>query len=744
MSVHVYGIRHHGPGSARSLLRALNELQPDIVLVEGPSDAQRVISAVGQAGLVPPVALLVYCLDEPQMAVFYPFAEYSPEWQALLWAADHGIPARFMDLPQSFQLAAEKAEPGIEATEDTEPAVEEDPIGALARAAGYSDYELWWERQFEQRQDAEGLFEAVLEAMTALRETAKVPEGIEALREAYMRRSIRAAQYDNFERIAVVCGAWHAPALTNLSNTKADKGLFARLPKRKIEATWIPWTSSRLSHRSGYGAGIESPGWYEHIWRYSNGLSVRWATRAAGLLRSEGLDAPSSNVIEAARLSETLAALRDLPAPGLAEVNDGVLTALCNGETTSMKLIHRRLEIGESLGEVPDDVPTVPLRRDLIEQQRKLRLRPVAESKALDLDLRRDIDLTRSHMLHRLLLLGIPWGTPQKVVGKSGTFHELWDLQWRAEFEVDVIEANVWGNTLEIAATARATNAATNASDLPALTEMLHRAMLADLQQAIAILTRRVGEMSAVAADITHLMDALQPLARIARYGDVRNTSGIAIMPIITGLFERVVVGLGNACRGLDDDAASTIVTSMSNAHEAVMILDYSNLLSEWQDTLRKLIHDESAHPLIRGWCCRMLIEQQEMETIELSRTADLALSTSVPLSSAASWIEGFLRGSGLVLLHQDALWQVLDSWLSRLPPKSFIELLPVIRRAFSGFQPPERRAMREKIASLHSVGGQSNGNEVSANNADNLDRERANKVMPVLAQILGVTYDGG
>ena len=34
--VHLFGIRHHGPGCARSLLRALDELRPDCILIEGP------------------------------------------------------------------------------------------------------------------------------------------------------------------------------------------------------------------------------------------------------------------------------------------------------------------------------------------------------------------------------------------------------------------------------------------------------------------------------------------------------------------------------------------------------------------------------------------------------------------------------------------------------------------------------------------------------------------------------------
>src|SRR5215207_8788221 len=100
MSVHVFGIRHHGPGSARSLGAALDALAPDVVLVEGPPDADALLALAGDAAMRPPVALLLYVPDEPRRAVYYPFAIFSPEWQALHFALTNGIPARFIDLPQ--------------------------------------------------------------------------------------------------------------------------------------------------------------------------------------------------------------------------------------------------------------------------------------------------------------------------------------------------------------------------------------------------------------------------------------------------------------------------------------------------------------------------------------------------------------------------------------------------------------------------------------------------------------------
>ncbi|TXD42554.1 hypothetical protein TR80_015195, partial [Xanthomonas campestris] len=98
-SISLFGIRHHGPGCARSLLAALETLQPDCVLIEGPAGTEALLSHVLEEGMQPPVALLSYSVDDPQLAVFHPYAMYSPEWQAMRWALRHGTTLRFMDVP---------------------------------------------------------------------------------------------------------------------------------------------------------------------------------------------------------------------------------------------------------------------------------------------------------------------------------------------------------------------------------------------------------------------------------------------------------------------------------------------------------------------------------------------------------------------------------------------------------------------------------------------------------------------
>jgi hypothetical protein len=755
-SPYIFGIRHHGPGSARSLRAALQQLQPDCVLVEGPPDADALIPLLAHPNMQPPVALLLYMPDQPRQAVYYPFALFSPEWQALSYALAQGITARFMDLPQACQLGEMRQ--GIEDEDKPSqhddigenhessnpqpltPNPRADPLGWLAQAAGYSDGERWWEQMVEHRRDGSEIFAAILEAMAALRaELPPDPHPREAQREAYMRQSIRAAQAEGYQRIAVVCGAWHAPALTDLAGTKADTALLKGLPKVKLQATWVPWTHGRLAYGSGYGAGIESPGWYEHLWHATSAgytpteVAARWLVRVARLLREQDFDVSSAHVIEAVRLAEALAALRDRPLPGLAELNEAVQAVFCGGSVLPMRLVHEQLIVGETLGAVPAETPLAPLQQDLAREQKRLRLPASASWRDYDLDLRKPTDLERSHLLHRLNLLAIPWGKLQRSNGGKGTFHELWRVQWQPELAVTLIEAGIWGNTIADAATARACADAETAADLPALTRLVDQVLLADLPAAIDAVMARLHDRAALASDVGVLMEALPPLANVQRYGNVRRTDTAAVAHVIDGLVSRIGVGLPAACAALDDDAAQAMFERVLAVNSALALLQHTDYTATWQAALQRVCDLRGVHGLVGGRACRMLLDTGTLSADEGARRLSLALSAASGPPEAGAWIEGLLRDSGALLVHDTLLWQIIDGWLHDLPAALFLPTLPLLRRTFATFQPAERRMLGERArtgAATLSVSERAN---------QRFDVARAKATLPLLTQLLGL-----
>ncbi|GAA0744548.1 DUF5682 family protein [Ideonella azotifigens] len=754
-SPHYFGIRHHGPGSARSLLRAFEALQPDCVLVEGPPEAEGVLSAVLAEGMQPPVALLSYCPDAPRQAVYHPFAEFSPEWQALRWGLTAGVPARFIDLPLVHGLAMEKAEQDAAAQEVAEPTsdIEKpesgdapepgDPLTWLAHAAGYADGESWWNHMVEERGDGEQLFVAISEAMTTLR--AETPERHrseadarrEALREAHMRQCIRAAQKEGFVRIAVVCGAWHLGGLQAEVTAKADAALLKGLPKLKVNTTWVPWTYRHLARASGYGAGIASPGWYEHLWRSHDSAQPRavgWLARVARLMRERDLDCSSAHLIEATRLADTLAALRDRPAPGLDELHEATRTVLTMGDDTVLRFIDDALVVGDRFGSVPPDVPTVPLQRDLEQQQKSLRLKPEATQKTLDLDLRQPNDLARSHLLHRLNLLDIPWGTLARI-GRSarGTFHEIWTLQWQPEFALRLIEASRWGQTLPKAATARVAERCAEVQSLAELARLVDAVLLADLDEAVAAATQALQDRAALTGDAQQLLAALPALANVFRYGNVRQTDATLVAQVLDGLILRAAISLPLAGSALDDAAADTLRDQLLAGHAAVGLRQSEAQTEAWQRALQQLAAQHGAHALLQGVATRLLLDAGRWDTPQAAQALSLQLSAGAEPAKAAAWLDGFLNRNAVVLLHDAAVWQLVDDWLASLSEEHFVRVLPLVRRTFSLFEAAERRDLSQRASQGAAV-----ATAVMAETT--WDEARAVLPLPLLRQLLGVS----
>lgn len=764
MTVTLLGIRHHGPGSARAVAAALEELKPDAILIEGPPEADALIPLAAHPAMRPPVALLVYADADPSRAGFWPFAEFSPEWVAIKCGAGAGVPVRFIDLPSGHRFAElpkdedagtdpidqpEQAEHG-EAAEDEEieqRGVEEthaletiqrtDPIAALATAAGYDDPERWWEDVVEQRADgtfsALDSFAAIADAMAVVRDKAR-PE--DEQREAYMRQCIREEVKAGRERIAVICGAFHVPALTDIGPAAPDAKVLKELPKKvKTTATWVPWTHGRLSLRSGYGAGIESPGWYHHLFTAPDRVVERWLARVAEIFRAEDLPVSSAHLIEATRLAETLATLRGRTLAGLTEVTEAVQSVLCNGYDTQMALVRDKLVIGEDLGEVPPDVPVVPLAADLVREQKRLRFPPRPGQTEVKLDLRKPNDGEKSRLLHRLNLLGIGWGTLGRAQG-SGTFWETWSLDWQPEFAVRLVEAAIWGTTVVTAATAKAADLAMNAEQLAGITDVVEACLLADLPDALDPIMGLLADRAAVDTDVAHLADALPALARTLRYTDVRGTDTAALRKVADTLVVRIALGFPQACTGLDEDGAQKMRARLDNTHHAVGLLDDPAASQEWYRAMHLVADRQGMTGLLAGRAVRLLYDASRIDGEELGRRMGLALTPGVPPAEAAAWLDGVLSGGAMLLIHDPVLLGLLDRWIASIPADSFTDVLPLLRRTFSNFEGPERRKIGElaRTAGAAPVAGVAAGAEPPG-----FDRARADRALPVVRMLLGI-----
>ncbi len=739
-NIHYFGIRHHGPGSSKRVLAALQELNPSCVLIEGPTDCSELLPLLSSNDMRLPVALLAYAQADANASIFYPFAEFSPEYQATLYAMQNKVDLAFIDIPVNILLAqqlaeqehvtklSEDAEDNEEDNEDTHnnnassdkdniansheletPPVLRDPIGQLAQLAGYEDGEAWWNDLIEQNASTDSeLFETIEKAMQSLRQSVCAEHPAlqrDLVREAYMRLEIAKAKKTATGPIAVVCGAWHVPALKEKHTAKSDRELVKTLPAKlsakKVRATWVPWTSARLSSASGYGAGVDAPMWYLHLWQQQKNEQAiaLWLTNIARQLRTHGHIVSTASVIEATRLCQTLAAVRGRPNTGFEEVRDAVIACLCFGEKALWQQIEQTILLGDRVGQIPANAPLIPLIEDLQLQQKKYKLKPQALPYELSVDLRASAGLGKSTLLHRLNILDIPWGVIANSGTSRGTFREKWQLEWQAEFSVKLVENLVYGSTIEQAASNKIIELMTAEKSLSKLAAAVSHCLESQLNHAATTGIKLLEKQGAHTSDCIELLASIAPLIDVSRYGTARNLSLEQIDELIERLTIQGALSLPYACRALSDDEAWYYRSTISDAHQALLLTDWSNAVeSQWWHALETIVDNSQSNLQVAGLASRLLYQAQRLANDDLEVLLGKMLSAAVNPADAAKYFDGFFSNAVDRLLYDDVLLNAIEHWLIGLDEESFIEFLPLFRRIFADLDAMERKRLIDRV----------------------------------------------
>ena len=246
----------------------------------------------------------------------------------------------------------------------------------------------------------------------------------------------------------------------------------------------------------------------------------------------------------------------------------------------------------------------------------------------------------------------------------------------------------------------------------------------------------RLETLATTTRDVTHLLAALPPLAQVLRYGNVRRTDTAQVAQVVQQLVPRLTIGLPAACAGLDLDAARPLLTKIEASHEAIQLLQAPGHEAEWYAALAAVQRSAASNGLLAGAAARLLFDARQADAAATATALGLALAPAQPTAYATAWIEGFLRGSGLVLIHHRALFDLLDTWLGSLAEATFRETVPLLRRAFAEFSPPERRQIME-LATAGPTG------PLAAAEALDFDWARGARVLPVLRTLLGAPTPG-
>ena len=676
----------------------------------------------------PPIAVLAYTKEAPVRTILYPFAEYSPEYQAIQWCHNHHVTCRFIDLPSETFLAIPEC--GMQEAEGEECRM--NVYEQLDQQSGEDGHDTFWERVMEQAGSMEAYhmgansFGANIRNLTAGRENDWAET---VLREAYMRQQIKKAVDSGIEpeNIVVVTGSYHVEGLKSWQ--EADEDL-SKMPKVGANHTLMPYSYYRLSTRAGYGAGNKAPAYYALLWEGLKKGEPMYAVysyliRLAKYQREKGNPISSASVIEAVRLAMSLASLRGGTIASLRDLRDAAQTCIGEGSVSNIILATADTEIGTTIGALPDGVSRTSIQEDFYRQLKDLKLEKYRELTAQDLmlDLRENrrvsseksafIDLHRSFFLHRLRVIQVSFAQQQAVNQDNATWSEHWVVRWSPEAEIELVESALKGDTIDGAASFAMKERVENAAKMGDIALVIEDACCCGMEKAVGYATAALQKMAVHAASVEDLAKTAQRLSVVIQYGNIRRIDAKPLEPILKQLFYRACLILESACV-CDDAASKAVLTAVEQLNSVELAHDFL-AHEEWIKVLNNISERDDLNTKLSGFAAAILLERGNMNTQQLRTEVSRRLSKGIPADLGAGWFEGLAMKNRYALIARLSLWESLNDYLVTLDDEEFKRALVFLRRAFADFSAVEKDQIAENLGEILGLNGQEVSEVVNA-----------------------------
>lgn len=716
--VALFPVRHHSPRTTAVLGAFLARHRPEKILVEGPSDTDHLIEVLTDAGTEPPVAILAYRTDGKVASALWPFASYSPEYAALVWAKKNHAKAAFIDIPASRGLIAPRTRRGP-------PAI--DPSDEAALKSGFRSFEEFWEASFEAPSYDPDSFRA---AILAYAELIRDHHGrsIDKIRDAFMvERILAAAEETAPEKIAVIAGAAHIAAFVagDVDLSIADD-LPAPIP---TASTVIPYSFPRLAEQLGYGAGNRAPQYYQRA--HDAGCSFRRATLEVLVeftehLRLRGFSASLADTIEAYRLAVALSDHRGKNEPGLDELREATIAVLCRGESKYVDEFLWPSVVGRRVGKVAAMVGQNSLQDEFWREIKFRKLPELDEPESFVLHLSNPVEVGSSIFLHRLRIAEIPYanfaGRERYIRGQSeeelenagghaalARAREAWEAQWTPATDVALVEKIVLGESLAAVTERVLTEKLDAAGTTGEAAFILLEAVVASAPRAITVALARCDALSSADDELPSLARAAHALSHLTTYGTSRahgELGDASIAPLLFRAFDRAVLRVEASCT-VDQQGVAPVKEALRTLHEVATTQPRVDG-EAWFARARILVEDWSINPETSGLAAGLLHLAHRLAEGEIEEIVARRLSAISEPEKSAGFLAGLLEVNALILVKNRPIVRALDEYLANIPKDRFTDVLPILRRGMAGIGPTERKYLLENIIALRNLGGKS------------------------------------
>ncbi|WP_272520960.1 DUF5682 family protein [Providencia sp. PROV202] len=766
-------VRHHSPACAYSVLSLIEQVKPDYVLIEGPDSFNPLIAGLLDKETRPPVAIMGQTTlknataeqdgsDAVTRSAYFPFCEYSPEWQALHVGQQHKAQLRFIDLPWTAQVELDQeGESQHQSLQRERYLAHSLFIAQLAKKCGCRDHDELWEHLFELRP-----LTSVANWTDFFRDTfiwcalARLDYEPEVLasegstqRETHMQAHIQTIKAtEPNAKIVVVTGGFHTLALLEglgeaaaqqfKLSSEQQKQFTAQQKLAERDSAWlIRYSFDRLDALNGYASGMPSPAFYQKVWEgllaqradqvqqkvaataaYRNQLGIQFLAYVAEVLREKQFDAAPGflSVKLAAEQSLRLAAFRGHTGAGRYDLLDGLQSAFIKGSLDeSQDELWQQIKTcfsGFTLGQIPKGTITPPLVSETYSLAKGFRFKlddTLAKVSRLDVYRNKQHRL-RSRFLHLLSFLEIhfakPLSGPNFLSGNQmDLLFEEWQYAWTPNVEGELIALSEKGTQLKaialnkiLAMEKQLEEQGVSRSSQSAVT-LLMQAALIGLHQRIPTLFTLLDRYIQHDSQFESLVACGHKLVHLWRgrsFFDLEEETGIKQR--IDKVLSQTFFCLDQVAQG-DEQQQEHYFNALQSCRELITFMPEisrdTDYSTEFYAQLSRLDGGLNHAPLIKGAVDAIRYLGGQIDESVLTQEIQRTFSLGSDPELAIGYFIGIMRTAPELVVRLPLLIELLNELLGEWDDERFLQVLPDLRFAFSQLTPKQNAQMARVVA---------------------------------------------
>lgn len=737
-----FPVRHHSPACSFHLKKVIETYKPEIILIEGPADANKVIEHIAHEETKAPICIYYSYFDKKgfieeskeKYRCYYPFLDFSPELVALRGAKAMGIPSEFMDLSYAEILINSK-KLGVMGKAQEKNTYNDDYlmkesafIKVLCEKEGCRNYNELWEKLFEidglkittEKFIENMIFSCYLSRLGYSQEMLK-EDGC-AARETFMSMKIREA-YKKHNKVLVVSGGFHTSALIDgISSEKkialhsiseADEGVYA-----------MAYSFEESDQLNGYASGMPHPAFYQKVWEnveknldkpYETAV-LNFIVSCGKLIRKNEGNLSTADEIEAFNMAKGLTALRDKQQCGVYELKDGITSAFVKGEMDaeaqiSLKYL-RKLLTGNKIGKLCSEAKVPPIVQDFKELCKKFNIKTTTLENEVPLSIYKNKKhREQSKFFHTMKFLNTDFCQMNKGPDfikreNINLVREVWRYKWTTKLESSLIELSVQGGTLKEAANSLLMkNFFKFQNSAGAASLLLIEAALMGVQNSFENLLPMFSEILNQDEDFVSVVDSCYNLNFLCGAEELLNFEiNEKIEEFFITAYNKALSQIPGLC-SVDYDNENAIVSKLKDIYH-ISTKGYTQSEDEVLiDALQNLICKKDCNSAVEGAVLGILYGLKSIDSkIVAGKTQQYLYGTGEKLMKSGSFLKGLFSTAKDLLLVEGDLLRSIDSFMRSIEEEQFLSLLPDLRFSFTFFNPQEVDSIAKEVANLYNT----------------------------------------